>query len=136
MGATVCHSKARCVDVEPAGFCCQCRGGYFGNGRNCLPEGQPLRINGKVGGRVNGDVFGDVNLHAYVVTGDGRAYTAVSDIGESLGYDLQSLSVVGGVVGWMFARPTSNVSNGYQLTGIRTRPPLRFQRLCQADVDR
>lgn len=37
---------------------------------------------------------------------------------DTIGYDLQPLSVLGGVVGWLFARPTSsNAQNGYQLTG-------------------
>jgi nidogen (entactin) len=116
IGAVLCHSKATCVDHSP-GFCCRCSAGFFGDGRNCLPEGMPQRINGKVSGSVNGVAFRDEDLHSYVVTSDGRAYTAVSKVNESVGYDLQTLNAIGAVVGWMFARPSSEALNGYQLTG-------------------
>ena len=64
-----------------------------------------------------GVAFRDEDLHSYVVTSDGRAYTAVSKVNESVGYDLQTLNAIGAVVGWMFARPSSEALNGYQLTG-------------------
>jgi nidogen (entactin) len=83
-----------------------------------LTDGLPQRINGKVSGKVNGVTFQDEDLHSYVVTSDGRAYTAVSKMNETIGFDLQPLSIIGGVIGWLFARPTSsNAPNGYQLTG-------------------
>jgi len=117
VGSALCHSKAICVDYNP-GFCCQCTTGFVGNGRNCLTDGLPQRINGKVSGKVNGVTFQDEDLHSYVVTSDGRAYTAVSKMNETIGFDLQPLSIIGGVIGWLFARPTSsNAPNGYQLTG-------------------
>jgi nidogen (entactin) len=144
VGSALCHSKAICVDYNP-GFCCQCSTGFIGNGRNCLTEGKyfhiqrmfpessgklilflkgiPQRINGKVSGKINGLSFQDEDLHSYVVTSDGRAYTAVSKMNETIGFDLQPLSMLGGVVGWLFARSTSiNAPNGYQLTGMY---PLR-----------
>lgn len=81
-------------------------------------QGIPQRINGKVSGKINGVSFQDEDLHSYVVTSDGRAYTAVSKMNESIGFDLQPLSMLGGVVGWLFARSTStSAPNGYQLTG-------------------
>jgi nidogen (entactin) len=87
------------------------------------PKGIPQRINGKVSGKINGLSFQDEDLHSYVVTSDGRAYTAVSKMNETIGFDLQPLSMLGGVVGWLFARSTSiNAPNGYQLTGMY---PLR-----------
>ena len=52
-----------------------------------------------------------------MVTNDGRAYTAVSKLDESIGYDLQTLSVIGGVIGWMFAKTSQNARNGYEMTG-------------------
>lgn len=62
--------------------------------------------------------FQEEDLHSYVVTSDGRAYTAVSKMNDSIGFDLQPLSMLGGVVGWLFARSTStSAPNGYQLTG-------------------
>jgi nidogen (entactin) len=83
------------------------------------PKGIPQRINGKVSGKINGLSFQDEDLHSYVVTSDGRAYTAVSKMNETIGFDLQPLSMLGGVVGWLFARSTSiNAPNGYQLTGM------------------
>lgn len=86
-----------------------------------ISKGVPQRINGKVSGRINGISFQEEDLHAYVVTSDGRAYTAVSKMNDTIGYDLQPLSMLGGVVGWLFARPTSsNAQNGYQLTGKRS----------------
>lgn len=38
-GATTCHSKATCVDYE-YGYCCNCKPGYFGNGKSCQPIGK------------------------------------------------------------------------------------------------
>lgn len=87
-----------------------------------ITKGIPQRINGKVSGKINGLSFQDEDLHSYVVTSDGRAYTAVSKMNESIGFDLQPLSMLGGVVGWLFARSTSiNAPNGYQLTGTYIR---------------
>ena len=142
VGSALCHSKAICVDYNP-GYCCQCSTGFMGNGRNCLPIGNrffslflssicikliqlttcnplglPQRINGKVSGEVNGVRIQDEDLHSYVVTSDGRAYTAVSKLNDTIGFDLQPLSMLGGVIGWLFAKSTStNAPNGYQLTG-------------------
>jgi nidogen (entactin) len=48
---------------------------------------------------------------------DGRAYTAISKISQSIGYDMQSLQILGGVIGWVFAKPNGDVVNGYHLTG-------------------
>lgn len=97
-----------------------------------MRTGIPQRINGKVSGTVNGISFHDEDLHSYVITSDGRAYTAVSKIPETIGYDLQPLSVLGGVVGWLFARPTGNAPNGYQLTGkgLNAQMPLLLVRVC------
>lgn len=43
---------------------------------------------------------------------DGRAYTAISKIPESIGYDIQSLQILGGVIGYLFAEPIRGAVNG------------------------
>lgn len=48
---------------------------------------------------------------------DARAYTGISRVPKTVGYDIQSLQILGGVIGWLFAKPTKNALNGYQLTG-------------------
>lgn len=52
----------------------------------CLPPaGAPQRVSGKVSGTVNvGSTpveLNSIDLHAYIVVGDGRAYTAISEVG-------------------------------------------------------
>lgn len=51
------------------------------------------------------------------MTQEGRQYTAISRIPPNIGYDLQVLSTIGGIIGWQFATPKSNASNGFMLTG-------------------
>ncbi|KAJ4430235.1 hypothetical protein ANN_22447, partial [Periplaneta americana] len=117
IGATTCHSKANCVDYQSGGFCCVCQRGYYGNGLNCLKEDIPLRVNGKITGSLNGHDLSQLDLQSYVVTSDGRTYTALSHVSTDIGYDMQPLSLLGGVIGWLFARPVSKAVNGYELTG-------------------
>ena len=50
----------------------------FGDGKNCLPNGIPQRVNGVVGGSMNSVSIVEQSLHCYVVTADGRTYTAIS----------------------------------------------------------
>ena len=90
---------------------------YYDSNKTKCASGVPQRINGKVSGSINGVSFHDEDLHSYVVTSDGRAYTAISKIPDTIGYDLQPLSIFGGVVGWLFARSLAYAPNGYQLTG-------------------
>ncbi|XP_015113339.1 nidogen-2 isoform X5 [Diachasma alloeum] len=115
-GATTCHSKATCIDYE-YGFCCSCKPGFFGNGKSCQPNDLPLRVIGKVSGRINGEDLPSRDLQCYVQTKDGRTYTALSRIPESVGQDFQLLGTLGGVIGWLFAKPMGEIKNGYQLTG-------------------
>ncbi|XP_063989907.1 nidogen isoform X2 [Diachasmimorpha longicaudata] len=115
-GATTCHSKATCMDYE-YGFCCSCKPGFFGNGKSCQPNDLPLRVIGKVSGRINGEELPSRDLQCYVQTKDGRTYTALSRIPESVGQDFQLLGTLGGVIGWLFAKPMGEIKNGYQLTG-------------------
>ncbi|XP_030050841.1 nidogen-1 [Microcaecilia unicolor] len=117
-----CSVHAVCRDYS-TGFCCRCVPGYYGNGRQCVEEGTPQRVNGKVKGRlfVGSNpvpmVFENIDLHSYIVVNDGRAYTAISTISESLGYSLLPLASIGGVIGWMFALEQPQYKNGFSITG-------------------
>lgn len=46
---------------------------------------------------------------------DGRAYTAISRIPETIGSDIQSLQILGGTIGYLFAKPIRNAVNGYEI---------------------
>lgn len=50
------------------------------------PAGAPQRVSGKVSGTVTvGSTpvqLNNIDLHAYIVVGDGRAYTAISEVGD------------------------------------------------------
>uniref|UniRef100_A0A8B9IWH3 Nidogen 1 n=1 Tax=Amazona collaria TaxID=241587 RepID=A0A8B9IWH3_9PSIT len=117
-----CSVHAICKDY-PSGFCCSCIAGYKGNGRQCIAEGSPQRVNGKVKGRIfvgNNPVpiiFENTDLHSYVVMNQGRAYTAISTIPETLGYSLLPLASIGGIIGWMFAVEQQGYKNGFSITG-------------------
>uniref|UniRef100_A0A8B9TUN5 Nidogen 1 n=1 Tax=Anas platyrhynchos TaxID=8839 RepID=A0A8B9TUN5_ANAPL len=117
-----CSVHAICRDY-PNGFCCSCIAGYKGNGRQCVAEGSPQRVNGKVKGRIfvgNNPVpvtFENTDLHSYVVMNQGRAYTAISTIPETLGYSLLPLASIGGIIGWMFAVEQQGYKNGFSVTG-------------------
>lgn len=82
-------------------------------------------MNGKVNGRVfvgnspSAVELGNQDLHSYVVANDGRAYVAVSNISDSLGPSLQSLSSLGGVIGWAFALEQPGYQNGFRIVGKR-----------------
>ncbi|XP_076766279.1 nidogen [Xylocopa sonorina] len=115
-GATSCHSKATCVDYE-VGFCCHCKQGFFGNGKSCQPNDIPLRVNGRISGTINDVEFSARDLQCYVQTKDSRTYTALSRVPEEVGASFQLLRNLGGVIGWLFAKPISETKNGYQLTG-------------------
>uniref|UniRef100_A0A6Q2XYH3 Nidogen 1a n=1 Tax=Esox lucius TaxID=8010 RepID=A0A6Q2XYH3_ESOLU len=117
-----CSTFADCRDYT-SGYCCHCRPGYYGNGIQCLSEGKPQRMNGKVNGRVyvgNSPTpvdFNNNDLHSYVVANDGRAYVAISTIPDNLGPSLQPLSAMGGVIGWAFALEQPGYKNGFSLIG-------------------
>ncbi|XP_035725753.1 nidogen-like isoform X3 [Vespa mandarinia] len=115
-GATTCHSKATCIDYE-VGFCCSCKQGFFGNGKSCQPNDVPLRVIGRISGTINEIEFPSRDLQCYVQTKDGRTYTALSRVPEEIGASFQLLSNLGGVIGWLFAKPVSETKNGYELTG-------------------
>lgn len=59
----------------------------------------------------------NVDLHSYVVLSDGRAYTAISQLPEPLGWALMPLAPVGGLFGWLFALELPDHKNGFRITG-------------------
>ncbi|XP_030627952.1 nidogen-1-like [Chanos chanos] len=117
-----CSSFADCRDYAN-GYCCHCRPGFYGNGRDCVAEGKPQRMNGKVNGRIyvgNSRTpveFTSNDLHSYVVANDGRAYVAISTIPTSVGPSLQPLASLGGVIGWAFALEQPGYENGFSIVG-------------------
>ncbi|XP_053369004.1 nidogen-1 isoform X1 [Clarias gariepinus] len=117
-----CPSSAECRDYK-TGYCCHCKPGFYGNGKECIADGKPQRMNGKVNGRIyigsSGSPleFSNNDLHSYVVVNDGRAYVAISSIPDSIGYSLQPLSSLGGVIGWAFALEQPGFQNGFSIIG-------------------
>uniref|UniRef100_A0A3B4U6N2 Nidogen 2 n=1 Tax=Seriola dumerili TaxID=41447 RepID=A0A3B4U6N2_SERDU len=115
-----CSQNAICSDYA-TGFCCHCRPGFYGNGRHCLPEGAPQRVSGKVSGTVTvGSTpvhLNNIDLHAYIVVGDGRAYTAISEVPEPVGWALMPVAPIGELFGWLFALELPNSQAGFKITG-------------------
>ncbi|XP_041834846.1 nidogen-2 isoform X3 [Melanotaenia boesemani] len=115
-----CSQNAFCSDYA-TGFCCHCRPGFYGNGRQCLPEGAPQRVSGKVSGTVTvGSTpveLNNIDLHAYIVVGDGRAYIAISEVPESVGWALMPVAPIGELFGWLFALELPNSQAGFKITG-------------------
>ncbi|XP_071601251.1 nidogen-2 isoform X2 [Heliangelus exortis] len=115
-----CSPHAFCTDYA-TGACCHCRATYYGNGHQCLPEGAVHRLNGKVSGSLlvgrESSTFQDVDLHAYIVGSDGRAYTAISGVPQPAGRALLPLLPIGGLFAWLFALEEPGSENGFSITG-------------------
>ncbi|XP_056266669.1 nidogen-1-like isoform X1 [Pseudoliparis swirei] len=117
-----CSSFADCRDYSK-GYCCHCRPGFYGNGKNCVAEGKPQRMNGKVNGRVfvgsspSPVALGNNDLHSYVVANDGRASVAISNIPGELGPSLLPLASLAEAIGWAFALEQPGYRNGFSLIG-------------------
>ncbi|XP_050752742.1 nidogen-2 isoform X1 [Gymnogyps californianus] len=115
-----CSPHAFCTDYA-TGVCCHCRATYYGNGRQCLPEGAVHRLNGKVSGSLTvgraSVRFQDVDLHAYIVGSDGRTYTAISGVPQPAARALLPLLPVGGLFAWLFALEEPGSENGFSITG-------------------
>ncbi|XP_069712857.1 nidogen-2 isoform X3 [Phaenicophaeus curvirostris] len=115
-----CSPHAFCTDYA-TGVCCHCQATYYGNGRQCLPEGAVHRLNGKVSGSLTvGQAlvrFQDVDLHTYVVGSDGRAYTAISGVPQPAARALLPLVPIGGLFAWLFALEEPGSENGFSITG-------------------
>ncbi|KAK7149062.1 hypothetical protein R3I93_013158 [Phoxinus phoxinus] len=133
-GGHRCSKFGECRS-NPSGRCCQCKPGYYGNGIQCVSDGIPQRMNGKVSGRVSVGSspvpvdFASNDLHSYVVVNDGRAYVAISAIPAIVGFSLQPLSSVGGVIGWAFALQQPGFKNGFSIIGgeFKRRADVTFQ---------
>ncbi|XP_017279847.1 nidogen-1 [Kryptolebias marmoratus] len=117
-----CSQFADCRDYS-SGFCCHCRPGYYGNGIQCLAEGKPQRMNGKLHGKLYAGhsqapvEFSGNDLHSYVVVNDGRSYVAISGIPESVGFSMAPLLALSSVIGWTFALEQPGFRNGFNLMG-------------------
>ncbi|XP_034040107.1 nidogen-1 [Thalassophryne amazonica] len=117
-----CSPFSDCKDYS-GGYCCHCRPGFYGNGIQCVAEGKPQRMNGKVYGKVyvgnspSPQEFTGNDLHSYVVVNDGRSYVAISDIPSDIGHSLQPLATLGGAIGWSFALEKPGFKNGFSLIG-------------------
>lgn len=114
-GRLQCHSSATCEDL-PVGFSCNCKEGYYGNGFSCIKNNVPIRVTGTISGHIGTETLSS-QLQAYIVMVDGRAYTAVSGLTGDLGLKVQILEIIGGAIGWIFAKPVGTILNGYQITG-------------------
>ncbi|XP_068110862.1 nidogen-2 [Hyperolius riggenbachi] len=117
-----CSPYAFCSDYA-TGFCCHCQDNYYGNGVHCLPKGAPHRVNGKVSGNLlvgqTPVSFDGIDLHAYIVVNDGRAYTAISQVPEPASWSLTPLTAIGGLFGWLFALEKPGHQNGFSVTGAK-----------------
>lgn len=113
IGHLRCHSAAKCVN-QNVGFCCVCHSGYYGNGFSCIKKDGAIRVSGKITGEL-GSQSVSTQLQAYVLITDGRSYTAISPLSENLGYSLQLVSVLAAPIGWLFAKPSGDADNGYQV---------------------
>ncbi|XP_037534042.1 nidogen-1 [Nematolebias whitei] len=117
-----CSQFADCRDYS-SGYCCHCRPGYYGNGIQCVAEGKPQRMNGKLYGKLYaGDSlfpveFSGNDLHSYVVVNDGRSYVAISGIPESVGPSMLPLLALSSVIGWTFALEQPGYRNGFSIIG-------------------
>uniref|UniRef100_H2XLM3 Nidogen-1 n=1 Tax=Ciona intestinalis TaxID=7719 RepID=H2XLM3_CIOIN len=125
-----------CVNHDN-GYCCKCQSTTYGNGKVCLVKDEPIRVNGNVtgtvdvrssDGRINRVSVSNVDFHSYVITNQGRAYTAISDVSPMLGSALQPISAIGDIIGWLFAVTDDSTVNGFQYTGgsLQRRVSLTF----------
>nr|XP_040583540.1 nidogen-like [Lepeophtheirus salmonis] len=115
-GSSTCHLFSQCNDLGPK-YCCKCNPTYVGNGESCIQLGTPQRVIGTVSLNVNSVDLRDQDLHCYIVTEEGRSYTAFSRIDASIANELQSLSVIGTPAGWLFAQSINGAPNGFTFTG-------------------
>ncbi|CAJ0958373.1 unnamed protein product [Ranitomeya imitator] len=62
--------------------------------------------------------FDGIDLHAYIVVNDGRAYTAISQVPEPASWSLTPLTAIGGLFGWLFALEKPGFQNGFSITEV------------------
>jgi len=117
-GSRMCSRMAQCRDQYAGGYCCECAPPQVGNGYNCQQPSAAARINGKVTGMVNGNMIDSQDMHAYVITKDGRSYIAIAKLSSELGTAMQAAFSVGSLIGWLYAEPGhGGAQNGIMITG-------------------
>lgn len=135
--ASTCSANAQCIDNDN-GFCCACLPPYYGNGLSCLEPGVAQKVNGPVNGTLNGVRLDDgLSMHTYVVTTDGRTYSAIARIPQNIGTAMLTLNSIGGIIGWLFAAPLNpQAKNGYHFTGgkFNRTAKITFQFADRADL--
>lgn len=58
-------------------------------------------------------------MHGFVQTKEGRAYTAINRVPETVSSAMMTLNTIGGLIGWLFAkRGGPGAKNGYMYTGV------------------
>lgn len=116
--AGVCSANANCEAFGTA-YCCKCQEGYFGNGIECLPIRDPMRLNGVIEGAINGKSIQRGETFAYVQTIQGQQHIAISKVEPEVAWSLLLLEPLSNVMGWLFATTMDheNFPNGFQLTG-------------------
>ena len=56
-------------------------------------------------------------IHENILLCLDRTYTAISRISQAIGTELQSLSVIGSPIAWLFAQSVREAENGFSVTG-------------------
>uniref|UniRef100_A0A915MWM5 Nidogen n=1 Tax=Meloidogyne javanica TaxID=6303 RepID=A0A915MWM5_MELJA len=114
-----CHAHAYCSQFR-SGYCCQCEQGYIGNGAECLPQQEALRINGVFQGAINGKNVQKTELFSYIQPADGQQHTALAKINSEIGWSLLLVDSLSTPFGWLFAKSSASTQsnkNGFELTG-------------------
>ncbi|XP_030626654.1 nidogen-2 [Chanos chanos] len=115
-----CSQDSFCTE-HPTGPCCQCRSGFYGNGRQCFPGGVSQRLSGKLHGLIS--IGGTkvqlkwADLHGYAVVGEGRVYVSIGPVPDRAGWALMTVGPLISLFGWLFALELKNHQNGFSITG-------------------
>lgn len=86
-----------------------------------------VRYNGQVSGYSivlnhdnswSNETAGAIDLHGYVVTSEGRAFTVLNgNLSPALARSLQPMTIFGTTLGWLFSKTTQPAINGVQYSG-------------------
>lgn len=115
-----CPPEAHCEQYS-TGFCCKCKEGFIGNGRQCIKsdtlDTSPIRLVGQVHGIINDQKIGDADIYVYADVNSGQIYTTISRLQNIQPSDFQSLIPLTDLIGWLFAKGQPGTVNGFSLTG-------------------